>query len=651
MNGIDAHPAHADPHSTQPFHFSSTHQHAPSINGVLQSHPVGEEEEPYTIKCVCGYHDDDGNTVLCENCNSWQHIECYYPAKNVPEIHKCVDCAPRHLDAKRAAERQKRLREAQAGGDKKTKRPASKNLKKKSAKDAAQLNGFHNGFSGHGEGTSAAATDRRIGSPRDQPPPAKRPKMNHKVTGSSMLLNEPGNDIPRSAPGFSTPYATSPVKASEIPATNGDGYLGPLFSQEFIGLYPSCLNYQSIESNSFHDIGITSNLSTWLKDPGALADVANGKTRAEVFQQYDRPIEDLQAPGIERHVVKDDSISRYGGHPTWQWLSIDRPVVEGAFVGELIGQIGRREDYMNEPANRWSFLRHPEPFVFFPPHLPIYIDTRVEGNVLRGIRRSCRPNVKMNILITDGMMYHFCFIAMKNIAQDEEITIGWDLDEDVQRLLYASLSSGNIKKEGFLLEEEQYISSWVTGVLSNFGGCPCDRLLGGCVMDRFVRSNAVQFEPASQLSNTTTKKKVRKPARQGSPVNSGLVTNNLTASEAWNANDPEDEPVTDGRSVSASSQSKPGSRDLTPVAHPSVEGPLSASGLEMSDRERRKLMQQEKLFEQLEHEQQSVKGRRKRISGGSAVNTPAATSTVCCVSLFLAFFVIWTTCIFCSNLP
>ncbi len=56
------------------------------------------EEEPYTIKCICGGFDDDGNTILCEACYTWQHIMCYYP-DNVDDahqpdfVHLCAECA------------------------------------------------------------------------------------------------------------------------------------------------------------------------------------------------------------------------------------------------------------------------------------------------------------------------------------------------------------------------------------------------------------------------------------------------------------------------------------------------------------------------------------------------------------------------------
>jgi hypothetical protein len=72
-----------------------------------------DEEEPYTIKCICGFSDDDGNTVLCEKCDTWQHIACYYAsAQHVPDVHDCRDCAPRYLDSRGAKRRQQKQRES-----------------------------------------------------------------------------------------------------------------------------------------------------------------------------------------------------------------------------------------------------------------------------------------------------------------------------------------------------------------------------------------------------------------------------------------------------------------------------------------------------------------------------------------------------------
>ncbi|ETN46480.1 uncharacterized protein HMPREF1541_00665 [Cyphellophora europaea CBS 101466] len=97
--------------------------------GIPSAHPqprllnatISGAEEKYTIKCICGYADDRPNTVYCERCDTWQHIECYYPSQQVPDEHFCADCLPQDIDARGAADRQrlrlKRLKRAALGGD------------------------------------------------------------------------------------------------------------------------------------------------------------------------------------------------------------------------------------------------------------------------------------------------------------------------------------------------------------------------------------------------------------------------------------------------------------------------------------------------------------------------------------------------------
>ena len=76
---------------------------------------LDHEQQDYLIKCICGYGDDDANTVYCDLCETWQHTQCYYvdqhgnvPTKEELEVvdHFCVDCQPRPLDVKGAKDRQ-----------------------------------------------------------------------------------------------------------------------------------------------------------------------------------------------------------------------------------------------------------------------------------------------------------------------------------------------------------------------------------------------------------------------------------------------------------------------------------------------------------------------------------------------------------------
>ena len=170
----------------------------------------------------------------------------------------------------------------------------------------------------------------------------------------------------------------------------------------------------------------------------------------------------------------------YGFHPLWHYLTVKTMIPRNAYIGELKGLIGRKADYFQDPLNRWDLLQHPEPFVFFPPHLPIYIDTRREGTILRYARRSCKPNMIMKILTQsrEGGC-HFCFVASDNIKRGDELTIGWEISPEIRHLLSNSVTNGDIRKEGF--KKVESLPHWVACVLANFGVCACN---GGCLLER-----------------------------------------------------------------------------------------------------------------------------------------------------------------------
>ncbi|KAB2580245.1 hypothetical protein BFW01_g3113 [Lasiodiplodia theobromae] len=595
---------------------------APVPYPVPNGRPVADapqpDEEPVsdTIKCICGYEADDGSSVLCEVCRTWQHVLCYYDDEDqIPRVHECADCQPRALDQARIKERQKAFKNMTYMIERKPKRPAAKSHKKK-LKDVNAAVALTNG---HADDT-LAALDRKSGSPKDHQPPSKRPKTNHKTSGSISSLNQPAAGSRKRAASTAQPVH-SPVKSPGPPIPTG--YAPDYFSDEFLQLYKHP-EYTQIEANSFSDLAVTNSLQTWLWDPEATKQASGGKAREQIFQRHEGTMKSLEEHGP---VLKENTgigaiATAQGPHPTFKWITVESEVPYGGFVGELKGQIGRKEEYCSNPENRWGSLRHPTPFVFFAPFLPLYIDTRHEGTLLRYIRRSCRPNVRMQILITGESEYHFCFIALENIYAGEEISIGWDIDKDVKNALEASLQNGNIHERG--IQEVEGVSHWVAGVLSNFGGCACKLPIMECPLALADRRNA----PAILASSNAQPLKSKKPRRNGnqnSPLSTGQATNSRAGSEARNRPDHDDENA-DSRSVSGSSRSKPTSRDITPMTHVSNENAVGL-GVEMSDREKRKLMQQEKLFEQLEHDEQHAQRKRKRNSAGSALNTPSVATS------------------------
>ncbi|KAA6414715.1 MAG: hypothetical protein FRX48_01465 [Lasallia pustulata] len=586
---------------------------------------VDEYAEDYTIKCICAYKDDDGNTVLCERCDTWQHIECYYSSKKVPEVHNCTDCEPRQIDARSATVRQRRKREQMDTGDRRSKKPSTKSHKKKIKAPEASVNGWPVDKHEH-----ASSLDHSNRSSRDQPPPTKRPKTSHRASSSMSQVQLSNVAAQTGKRSVSSSHALQ--SPSKTPTSNSPGgYCSEIFSLEFLQLYDHDPGDVPMQANLFDNIKITNDLSLWSEDVESLAQATNGRLHQDIFQRCDQPLGSMTFPELRPETKEDHNTSNGGPHPTWKFLVGESSIPQSAIIGELRGKIGHMNDYCQDPANRWAYLRHPVPFVFFHPHLPIYIDTRSEGTLCRYLRRSCRPNVFMKTILENGSDYHFCFVSNQNIEAGTELTIGWVLDENIRKCLdrahFGYNNNEEIKQEGVSDTEADYISDWVGKVLADFGGCACDNP-SQCSLARFDRRNSTSsIDSAICLSNGKSKRG-RKPHNNNnniSPKSTGRATNSRAGSERLkHSEDPEQD---DSRSSSGSMRSKPPSRDMTPADHVPGE-PSVAVGFELSSREQRKIAALEKNFELLEQDkhQPPVK-KRKRGSGASNLNTPAASSS------------------------
>ncbi|KAF7163165.1 hypothetical protein CNMCM5623_008235 [Aspergillus felis] len=553
---------------------------SPALNGAVSDSAALDEEEPYTIKCICAFEDDDGNTVFCEGCETWQHIECYYHGRHVPEVHNCVDCEPRYLDAKRATERQRRLREVGDSGDRKAKRAGAKGQKKRVKDHGDKVNGFHH---------------RADSIARDQPP-AKKVKATHRASGSI-------SSVPGAAPF--PPDGRRRVATSMSP-TKSLGPSIPLYSNEFLHLYDHDEDYAPMNSNLFVNLPLAADLASWVTEPTALARVSNGRSSRDIFTWSDTALDRSLWPSLSTETITDPSVDIEGQHPTWKVLRTRESVSKDHIVGEITGKIGLLRDYCLDPSNRWQELRHPEPFVFFHPQLPIYIDSRHEGSILRYVRRSCRPNVTIKTYITNEVEYHFCFVAKEDISANSEITAMWYLDPQ----LFES-THGLVKQEPSDSAQE-VAAICISNVLANFGGCACEPP-ANCLLASVDRRRHPKALESKQVNGKRKKAKTKSAA-------SPSATNSRAGSETTRNMEDDDQP--DGRSTSGSSRGQPRSRDLTPTLQHDGESELSA-------REKRKIAAAEKKFQQLEHDQQ-VHKKKKRNSGQASLvsQTQAAHQTV-----------------------
>ncbi|KAH7030998.1 uncharacterized protein B0I36DRAFT_362775 [Microdochium trichocladiopsis] len=578
---------------------------------LLQSAPKSKveavEEEPYTIKCICGFSDDDGNTIYCETCDSWQHIECYYP-NNIQEAyredfaHSCVDCKFRPLDHQRAFEHQS-LRKSNLSTtevpDRSKKRPPSKSHKKKKPADV-QVNGqtAHDPFAKGVPDNAGAQGHRKSKSLHrsSQSVSSKDPKR------SPSFGQKPGN-----------PHGHPPSPATTPPDNLPQELEVHNYSSGFHDLYKEENDFPIVQTNSFVSLVISNILSLWLRDHDKLKE-ETGCDYADVFQPLPPNTDSGKNAPVVEH--KKEVLPDIGLPLHWQYLRAPNAVDKDVPLIELNGQIGIQKNYCEDPENRWSELSSPLPFVFFHPMLPIYIDTRKEGSQARYVRRSCQPNAILDTFLSGGSEYHFWLVSDRPITQDEEITIPWDfrLPKQARMLQLLGLGDDGARPQPEFdandLESYHQTASWVHTVLSEYGGCACE-LGPECAFARFHRTYISRVHPKS-----LAKKKSRKTKTNGlSPTGVNPSNNSRAASEGHGEDGVEND--------SGSSRSKPPSRDMTPAR----QGSFDTLGVltEMTDREKRKVQMAEDTFRRMEQQQPPRK--KKRTSDGTNGSTSSKSKT------------------------
>jgi len=574
--------------------------HAP-VRNVAPFVEAPIEDDDGEIACICAYTDDDGNTIQCDKCLRWQHIQCYYPPPTeVPgedQKHYCLDCVHRDdLDARQATDRQRRGIEnrKELNG---LRRPPAKSHKKKvkgSPSLTAQPNGWpterHNHIHDH---------DRKSASPRDQPPPAKRPKTAHRPSGSV------------GQPRKRTSTINMQRSSSKSPETEARIVI-PQYSDDFIHLFHSESPQVDTDTNLMNNIAVTNLLSEWLKDSNAVGKSTGGLTPSDIFKRWDGRMEEIPGrPEVNVQWVEDPRFTQDNMTPRWAQLAVEQDIAPGTLIGELRGRIGQKDDYINDPDGNWNELRHPEPFVFFHPQLPIVIDARQEGSLFRYVRRSCQPNAELQTIITESTEYHFCFMATKDIKAGDEVTVAWQIPDTIRDKISSSLARAN----NFESKVKDYISRWVSKVLANCGPCACTGQVN-CLMAHYdCRGKSLPPEPAPEPESAPAKK-ARK--RKIPHLETAVTSRSRSVSEAPKLDLEED--GIDSRSVSGSRGSA--SRDITPSTHYSG----TTIPPELSEREKKKLMREEEMFRRQEEEYGRQK--KKRVSGGSNLNTPSAATSV-----------------------
>ena len=557
-----------------PYHLPSRSHQSPYEPVIANEE---EEEDDSTIKCVCGFKHDDGSSVFCESCKTWQHTECYYwiPELGRPKskeeleriTHLCMDCHQRPLDIQAAITRQKTKLSGLDQDERKARKAPPKSHKKKSK--AGETNGVTtNGWSLDLDN----AGDRANKALRDHSSTAKKHKSSHKSSQSVGTSTLPqGTAYVSHKRSAST--AQSPVKTTH--RSTSSRLYKENFSETFMQLFDNDPGEQTLNTNLHSNINFTDDLSNWAKDCEALREATRIFSHQDVFHKLDQPLEKLLGTPPQKQFREDPRVWVNGRHPRWKYLTSNGPTKRDTIIGELKGAIGHMRDYIKDHNNRWDELRHPVPFVFFHPKLPIYIDTRESGTICRYLRRSCRPNLHMKTFLENGSDYRFCFTAKEDIDSGAELTIGWTPDEHMRKFVSNKIDMTHDLSPG----GEDYVAGWVSKVSAEFGGCACGQP-ESCWIVRYDS----EFMAPTNRKTTQSRRKAQTDSHDSSDAE-------------------------DGRS---SSRSNSESRGITP------NGPYSnsaAQGLDISERDKRKIAALEKSWENDKHQPATKK--KKRNSGSS----------------------------------
>jgi hypothetical protein len=391
--------------------------------------------------------------------------------------------------------------------------------------------------------------------------------------------------------------------------TNSDPHV-PLYSNEFLQLYDRDHTFVEKDSNLLPGVSFVDGIISWLRDPDTMPRVTDGLS-LEDFAKHCEAAFDSRWPTLTTHTFTDPNIDIDGKHPTFKILKTQDPIRKNEIVGEIFGEVGHVDHYKANPGNRWKTLLHPEPFVYFSSQLPLYVDSRQEGNQLRYIRRSCKPNVMLKIYITNSRQYHFCFVAKNDIPADSEITVMWYLDPALIKASKRKFKQG--------LEDsanEADAPTCFSNTLADFGGCACGRRQDCLLANLDRRSNTI--------NNKATKSRVKTKAKtktMASPVEGSLPISRA-GSEIIKHADEDEAMVTDTRSTSGSARDRAThSRDVSPTTSSNQQ-----TLPELSTRERRKIADAEKQFQQLEKGAVGTK-RRKRVSGPSVQTAAGSRAT------------------------
>ncbi|WVQ83791.1 hypothetical protein IAT38_005935 [Cryptococcus sp. DSM 104549] len=434
---------------------------APTTPASRPAHYLGEDNT--IIRCICGVSEDDGFTIQCEGCGTWEHGICfgYNDERDAPDTFFCEQCDVRPVNREVAARLQASIQQG---------------LRQQRAVQAMQNDaaGGQGAVGAQGQpGGAAGQGDREREKPRSRQGKAKRQRLDSVAEGEGEQAREMGP--PAAKPpkrgkqagivgagggrsrgkgagagngggnGGSGTNGTGTVESTPapgvIPDDPGDAYFrfdpwkmeytpirenivrGVAARQAMRAVYKEWVDAEeemiaaSVSGKAVHNpSGLPSPTETGMLrlSPEHLFPPADYSILGPPVPPVFLSGPDLGALGSAYSIAPIDATPSflpltYADHltmpavytrPTIYGVFADTPLAPGAFVGEYRAEVTDCETYRRDPINQYSALGLPKPHVrSVGPPVNLMLDARAYGADLRFVRSGCHPNVVLRPLL------------------------------------------------------------------------------------------------------------------------------------------------------------------------------------------------------------------------------------------------------------
>ena len=418
---------------------------------------LANNDESSEIRCICLFTHDDGFTIACDQCDTWQHGFCVdVDRTRVPDKYLCPACNPRPLDVRKAKEYQLRYSKDREEKSRRKKPKSSSATNSSRRKD----NPHHALQNGHGArpSTEKSSGNGKPPTPKEGQHARKRgSNRNHAIPNShatsyfpehnNATLPQPTYPYSNGAP--SPALTVAPDRNLEVDSDTDMERPSKIYTIDFTDISEGSDQYgtPSVQKT------INSMITNSLKDPTLRRMTSND-------------VSPLSLPETSVSCVAGNSNS----YPSsYYFITVDVPCPKGQLVAVCKGLITDQKSYKMGATNQYSLIRHPKPYVLFHPSQPFCIDSRIRGTISRFVGRSCRPNTSLSTILVDNSKILFGLFATEPLKASTPLTIEWEWSgcPAIQKVV-----------QGFepeQLDADEYADalSWVNDLTSHVGECAC----------------------------------------------------------------------------------------------------------------------------------------------------------------------------------